>query len=112
MNAEASAVVGKELASLLRSQHAGQRVSEKDVTHALGRMLIGEATTAADALALLVAARALMAIPLSMVPPIEESQDGLAVHCLNELIHKAIGALEVASGQSQAAFTGQAPAIN
>jgi len=107
-----TASAAKEMASLIRAHEAGRCVPETDVLQSLAKMITGEATTAADALALLIAARKLMVMPLSEAPPIEESQDGLVVHTINELIVKAIGALELASGESSAAFTGQAPAVN
>jgi len=107
-----TASAAKEMASLIRGHDAGQRIPVTDVLHSLAKMITGEATTASEALALLVAARKLMVMPLSEVPPITESQDGLVIHTINELIVKAIGALEMASGESSAAFTGQAPALN
>jgi hypothetical protein len=106
------ASTARQMASLIRGYHSGQRIDESAVLHLLAQMLLGEAKTATDALALLTAAHALMALPISDAQPVESNPEGLAVHCINELIGKAIVALETVTGESCAAFTGQAPAIN
>jgi hypothetical protein len=53
-----------------------------------------------------------MALPISEAQAVDGNSDGLAIHCINELIGKAIVALEAVTGESCTAFTGQAPAIN
>ncbi len=106
---DTSASAARQMASLIRGYHAGQRVDETAVLRLLAKMLLGDAKTTADALALLTAARALMVLPLSDV---EDNEEGLAIHCINELIGRAIRALETVTGESSTAFTGQAPAVN
>lgn len=110
--AHTTASAAQEMALLIRGHNAGQRIAGTDVLKALARMLTGDASTSTDALALLTAARTLMALPLADVPAPEVSDEGLVLHCINELIIKAVLALEKTSGTPGAAFTGEMPALN
>lgn len=105
----------QELASLRRAGKAGQKV-DHETLGALSRMLATEAMTAQDALALLVTARDLMQFPIALVEPLAEGDQpagaAMAVHLINEMVGKAITALERTTGVPASTFSGDAPAIN
>lgn len=104
-----TASAAEEMAALLRAHHSGKQIEYNDILKTLGKMLAGEANTASEALALVVAAQSLMAKPVSEVPPLEISQDGMAIHCIYELIKKAVGALEIVTGETAAHHMGLVP---
>jgi len=99
------------MASLVRAYQWGVKIETDEVWEAFERMIRGDATTAADALALLAVARQLFKEPLVRIPDAEESTEAFALHCILALIEKATHALEQATGINEDTFTGFTPAL-
>lgn len=107
-NTETSATVGEELAALLRGMQAGRDL-HGEAFAALCRMVEADAKSPRDALALLVSARSLIANKL--LPAFPENTEGYVVHLVLALVGRAIEALEAASGETAASFTGDVPVV-
>lgn len=112
MKTETSASVALEMAHMRQQRQEGKTVSDEAFRQALGRMLLSEAMTAGDALALLVHAQMLLAAPLADLPEPKSLSDVHPIHCVSELVIKAMEALEAASGESRDVYRGKTPTIN
>lgn len=109
---QTSATVGKRLASLIRAARAGQDVAPSTICHHLAQMLAADAQDPIDALALLTAANAISSRMVADEPLFDEGGMPSNAHLVHNLVFRAIQALEVATGESHAAYKGLGPAIN
>lgn len=109
---DTSASVGLEMAQMRQLRREGKNVPDEAFRQALSRMLLSEATTTGDALALLVHAQMLLAVPLADLPEPKSLRDAHLIHYINDLVLKAVEALEVASGERRGVYWGKAPTIN
>ena len=112
MKTETSTSIALEMAHMRQQRQEGKAVSDEAFGQALGRMLLSEAATAGDALALLVHAQMLLTGSVADLPEPKTRGDVHPLHCVNELVDKAIEALEAASGESREVYRGKAPTIN
>lgn len=113
MKNEAVAHAGREMASLVRAFQSGQNIEISEFWDAFSRMLGREASTPADALALIATARTLLfGCPPVDVPAPEENYEAFAMHHVLGLLNRAIAALEASTGEKEYSFTGFGPSLN
>lgn len=108
VSAPHAADFGRRIAALRWAVDAGQDFDPGDFSTALGQMLMAEASTVMDALALAGTLRtALCAIPTD-----QGTVDPDALDCCTALAARLVVALEIATKTPACAFTGQGPAVN